>query len=180
MIELSEEQKKAVAEEIAENVAIEKATVTEETDKATIEEEKVSVIAAEANKIATSAAADLAKAEPAVENAMKALAAGGVLSQLLHNSSTIDETTIEKFFSDICHLVGNYIDQDTNKRLKIRREFQEELSHSMYGHRIEGTHFFKEKHSTIRHLPLEDPEVRQKRIRRLSRVPKYWMPEIFD
>ena len=66
-------EKKAVAEEIAENVSIEKATVGEETAKAEIEEEKVSVIAAEANRIAKDASEDLAKAEPAVENAMKAL-----------------------------------------------------------------------------------------------------------
>ena len=66
-------EKKATAEEIAENVAVEKASVDEENAAAKIEEEACNKIAQEVKTFQENTAADLAKAEPAVTEAMKAL-----------------------------------------------------------------------------------------------------------
>mgnify|MGYP001422855259 CR=1 FL=1 len=52
------------AEEIAENVAVEKATVDEENAAAKIEEDKCNKIATDVGEFKASAEADLAKAEP--------------------------------------------------------------------------------------------------------------------
>ena len=65
--------KKVVAEEIAENVAVEKATVDEENAAAKIEEEQCNKIASQVRTFQQNTAEDLAKAEPAVDEAMKAL-----------------------------------------------------------------------------------------------------------
>jgi dynein heavy chain len=64
---------KSVAEEIAENVAVEKVGVDEENAMAKVEETKCNKIANEVRAFQKSTADDLAKAEPAVANAMKAL-----------------------------------------------------------------------------------------------------------
>ena len=55
---------KLEAEEIAENVAVEKATVDEENAAAKIEEDKCNKIATDVGEFKASAEADLAKAEP--------------------------------------------------------------------------------------------------------------------
>ena len=66
-------EKKATAEEIAENVAVEKASVDEENAAAKIEEIACNKIATEVKLFQKNTADDLAKAEPAVTEAMKAL-----------------------------------------------------------------------------------------------------------
>lgn len=67
------DQKKTVAEGIAEDVAREKAVVEVETAKAQVEAEQVAKIQAEVSVKQRDTEADLAKAEPAVEAAMGAL-----------------------------------------------------------------------------------------------------------
>ena len=67
------DQKRTVAEGIAEVVSKEKAIVEVETAKAQIQAKEVSIIQAEVGEKQRSTEADLAKAEPAVEAAMAAL-----------------------------------------------------------------------------------------------------------
>ncbi|KAJ8613144.1 hypothetical protein CTAYLR_004792 [Chrysophaeum taylorii] len=67
------EQKKTVAEGIAETVSKEKAIVEIETAKAEEEQKNVSIIQRDVSEKQKSTAEDLAKAEPAVEAAMAAL-----------------------------------------------------------------------------------------------------------
>jgi len=67
------EEKMRVSEEIAVNVAANKAVVEEETAKANVEAKEVATIQRDVSAMQKSAEEDLAKAEPAVERAMAAL-----------------------------------------------------------------------------------------------------------
>eukprot|EP00947_MAST-08B_sp_MAST-8B-sp1_P001611 g1611.t1 len=100
------EEKKTVSEGIAETVAREKAIVEEESAKAAIEEAKANKISTEVGAKRKDTEEDLAKALPAVENAMAALST--LNKKDLSNAKTmnIPPAGVEPVFSAVAALLA--------------------------------------------------------------------------